>query len=169
MVIYPDDDTKLKPLQNPLFSYKFSDTGAQEGGKGMTAEDWNLIDRFSRIQTARYPIAQKGTVGSQTMQSYVLNKQREEGVKSIVNMIRNDAYANYATFSNNHLSQGASGSLEDVHNSYHLAIGGSPNRGDPFKGQGHMSFVPVAAYDPVFWIHHWSDSNTVVWIELTYL
>ena len=27
--------------------------------------------------------------------------------------------------------------------------------GEPYNGLGHMSDVPVAAFDPVFWLHHW--------------
>lgn len=38
------------------------------------------------------------------------------------------------------------GSLEGIHNQYHGIIGGFA---------GHMSRVPVAAFDPVFWFHHW--------------
>lgn len=40
-------------------------------------------------------------------------------------------------------------SLENVHNSIHTATGGLRN------AYGHMQSVPVAAFDPIFWIHHW--------------
>lgn len=40
---------------------------------------------------------------------------------------------------------GPHGSLEDLHNTYHDICGGS----------GHMGRVPVAAFDPIFWLHHW--------------
>lgn len=36
------------------------------------------------------------------------------------------------------------GSLEDIHNSIHGLTGGG----------GHMSFPSVAAFDPIFWLHH---------------
>ena len=36
-------------------------------------------------------------------------------------------------------------SLEGIHNNIHDWVGGN----------GHMSQVPVAAFDPIFWLHHW--------------
>lgn len=39
----------------------------------------------------------------------------------------------------------ALGSLEALHGNYHVMIGGA----------GHMGHVPVAAFDPIFWFHHW--------------
>ena len=36
-------------------------------------------------------------------------------------------------------------SLEAIHGKMHVWTGGS---------NGHMSQVPVAAFDPVFWLHH---------------
>ena len=41
------------------------------------------------------------------------------------------------------------GSLEDCHNAIHVYAGG-PNNGF----NGHMSRVPNAAFDPIFWLHH---------------
>lgn len=29
----------------------------------------------------------------------------------------------------------------------------------PKRGVGQMSDVPVAAFDPVFWLHHWYDNK----------
>ena len=37
------------------------------------------------------------------------------------------------------------GGLEDIHNSVHGYVGGSP---------GHMSNPDIAAMDPIFWLHH---------------
>jgi tyrosinase len=41
-------------------------------------------------------------------------------------------------------------SLEYIHNNVHNIVGGS----DFINGLGHMSDVPVAAFDPIFWLHH---------------
>jgi hypothetical protein len=38
------------------------------------------------------------------------------------------------------------GSIEALHGNYHTIIGGS---------NGHMSHPSIAAFDPVFWFHHW--------------
>ncbi|EFY96031.1 Tyrosinase [Metarhizium robertsii ARSEF 23] len=61
-------------------------------------------------------------------------------------------------------------SLESIHNSVHDYIGGS----DLVRGCGHMSSVPVAAFDPVFWLHHcnvdrllylWQTINPSSWFD----
>ncbi|KAJ4265994.1 hypothetical protein NW762_003967 [Fusarium torreyae] len=41
-------------------------------------------------------------------------------------------------------------SLGYIHNNIHNLTGGS----DYATGMGHMSDVPVAAFDPIFWLHH---------------
>lgn len=79
--------------------------------------------------------------------NHTLNKVRDNTVSQILNMISNDpGYDKYEVFATNesHKGQDRHGSLEGLHNSYHVNIGGS----------GHMGQVPVAAFDPVFWMHH---------------
>lgn len=79
--------------------------------------------------------------------NHTLNKHRDNGVSQIVNMISDDSgYDKYELFATNKRYEGQrrNGSLEGLHNSYHNNIGGS----------GHMSEVAVAAFDPVFWMHH---------------
>ena len=51
----------------------------------------------------------------------------------------------------------ASGSLEALHGMYHGLIGGDNVPGSGATGNavgGHMSRVPTAAFDPIFWMHH---------------
>lgn len=36
--------------------------------------------------------------------------------------------------------------IEFIHNNIHYWVGG---------GGGHMSQIPVATFDPTFWLHHW--------------
>ncbi|KAF4439226.1 tyrosinase precursor [Fusarium acutatum] len=61
-------------------------------------------------------------------------------------------------------------SLEYIHNNIHNLTGGS----DYATGMGHMSDVPVAAFDPIFWLHHvqidrllaiWQCLNPKVWFD----
>jgi tyrosinase len=68
-------------------------------------------------------------------------------------MIENRVYGNYATFASSSQTPGPSGSLESIHGAYHFFIGGI---------SGHMSSVPIAAFDPVFWIHHWYGFRLLV-------
>lgn len=44
------------------------------------------------------------------------------------------------------------GSIETLHNSLHRWCGGG-SFGEP--AYGHMAIVAVAAFDPIFWLHHW--------------
>nr|6JU5_A Chain A, Tyrosinase [Aspergillus oryzae] len=59
--------------------------------------------------------------------------------------------------------------LEAIHNNVHNWVGGfmfsRPGRHDlKLWGAGHMSSVPVAAYDPIFWLHHCNiDRLTAIW------
>ncbi|KAI0895499.1 tyrosinase domain protein [Annulohypoxylon nitens] len=60
--------------------------------------------------------------------------------------------------------------LEGIHNNVHNWVGGflfdRSGRDDDLKiwGSGHMSCVPVAAFDPIFWLHHCNiDRLTAIW------
>lgn len=54
-------------------------------------------------------------------------------------------YSHYKDFSTIMKTVGPSGSLEALHDDYRYFI----------VGGGRMSSVLVAAFDPVFWLHHW--------------
>ncbi|KPM45298.1 hypothetical protein AK830_g1254 [Neonectria ditissima] len=65
-------------------------------------------------------------------------------------------------------------SLEYIHNNVHNLTGGS-NYQKPKEGQiggyglGHMSDVPVAAFDPLFWLHHCNiDRLLAMWQALNW-
>lgn len=52
--------------------------------------------------------------------------------------------------------------LEDIHNNIHNDIGGSQS-----GHQGHMAIIPVASYDPAFWMHHMNvDRMFALWQSL---
>jgi tyrosinase len=84
-----------------------------------------------------------------------LNVMREPYTDYSLNMMKwYDKYSDFASNESNKSSFdetvktiSASGSIEGIHGQYHGLIGGTA---------GHMSQVPVAAFDPVFWFHHWS-------------
>lgn len=47
------------------------------------------------------------------------------------------------------------GSLEDVHNSVHTYVGGAhTDKAGNYVSEGHMAAPAVAAFDPIFWLHH---------------
>ncbi|KAL9070477.1 MAG: hypothetical protein Q9157_005808 [Trypethelium eluteriae] len=133
-------DDQLEPLENPLNRFIFPSSG------GFADADWTLVSNFSKKQTVRYPSSISDTKGSSTLLNATLNRERENNTTIILDMIKD--YNSFASFSSDSLSPGLSGSLEDIHGNYHGLIGGPRGR------QGHMSQVPIAAFDPIFWIHH---------------
>ncbi|KAF1814577.1 Di-copper centre-containing protein [Eremomyces bilateralis CBS 781.70] len=61
-------------------------------------------------------------------------------------------------------------SLESVHNVVHVWTGGDGQFGNP----GHMASPSVAAFDPIFWMHHnnvdrllalWQELNPTAWFD----
>lgn len=48
-------------------------------------------------------------------------------------------------------------SCESLHDNVHGWCGGNSTaiNKDGMRYMGHMSHVPLAAYDPIFWLHHW--------------
>jgi len=156
---YKNND-ELRPFPNPFAKYSFPEAG------GLSQDDWILAKQltqqrprgptqdFSHERTVRYPESETGTVGNIKKQSDMLNRERESNLTSIILMIQN--YGSYGTFASSSVTPGASGNLESIHGAYHMLIGGGSGSplGDPTNLQGHMSHVPIAAFDPVFWMHH---------------
>ncbi|KAF4455889.1 tyrosinase precursor [Fusarium albosuccineum] len=56
------------------------------------------------------------------------------------------------------------GSIEDIHNTLHVLVGGQ-GRDNLGRGRtGHMSQVPISAFDPIFWLHHTNIDRLVsIW------
>lgn len=173
MVQMPGEKT-LTPMDNPLTSFNFP--------KGALLDsEWDLADLSTKIvaditkRTIRYgqsrdPIADM---------NQALNKIREDNLRMSLNLIEHGAYDNYEVFATKADIQPVqlqgtdpnaapnqartiftrpSGSIEGLHGTYHIMVGGWDDIAASKKqaaGSGHMSSVPVAAFDPVFWMHHW--------------
>lgn len=115
-----------------------------------------------RDHTLRYGGNDESTVSALNSN---LNKIREDEMRASLSMIEAGGYSNFRAFSTagvlikgadpddtTQILQENTGSLEGLHNNYHVYVGGFS--GDN-SNTGHMSCVPIAAFDPVFWIHHW--------------
>ncbi|KAF1986411.1 Di-copper centre-containing protein [Aulographum hederae CBS 113979] len=78
------------------------------------------------------------------------------GLKSTVYQLFSQEQ-NYNNFSTTMFQGGGAGSynsIENPHNTIHSVIGGS----------GHLSSVPVAGFDPLFWLHHCNvDRQFALW------
>lgn len=138
----------------------------------------------SEVHTLRH--ANKCGESDPKAMNTVLNKIREDEMRACLVMIEDDAYSDFQVISSSGTGAGlnmdqefkfegfkeiarkSTGSLEGLHNDYHVYMGGFSGRRDnifkdkddpnaPLEDQtlGHLSCVPVSAYDPLFFFHHW--------------
>jgi tyrosinase len=135
-------------MNNPLASFKFHPLNPAAGD----------FDSFwSRFPaTARYP-DRSGNSNNNAVTSAITNMSAALR-RSVVIVL---AFQNYNAFSNNRWLQnqqaGDYGSLENIHDNLHGAIGQN----------GHMGALDVSAFDPVFWLHHTNvDRLWAIWDSL---
>ncbi|KAK0663837.1 Tyrosinase [Lasiodiplodia hormozganensis] len=161
-------ETTLVPMDNPLKTFVFPQTGS------VAPEEWAVLEQqveeegggyhLSRRRTARHPRpGQSGEQEDYDELDAALNKDREPEVQTLLDLIELQPYADYRNFATSVPAGGSdqeappSGSLESWHGAYHVLVGGA----------GHMSRVPVAAFDPVFWFHHCNiDRVLAIWQAL---
>ena len=113
-----------------------------------------IIWKIPRDHTIRYPM--KSGPGQDTERlNKVMNELRMDTNRLVLTMVKDpgyDRYINFATsgtFVKTPAGPKPSGSLEALHNNYHVMLGGFPNPGE-LVGGGHMSRVPLSAFDPIF-------------------
>ena len=137
---------------NPLFRYDFHPLDSA----GLI---WSPWDNWQ--VTLRYPV-------DETPQSFDDNNQAIQVMQGDNPNLRTRVYnlmtqCNvYEGFSNGDGSQRppqCADSLEDIHNNIHNDIGGAQA-----GHQGHMTIIPLASYDPAFWLHHFNvDRLYALW------
>ena len=141
-------EDELQEMDNPLFTFSFPKSD------GIKDSEWNDL----KFKTSRsFTVRQDQTLNKQSDHrrlNTVLAQRRESEVESLVNLLYLPDYKKYEIFSNKALVWDeeeqrwiatVKGSVESLHDDYHGHCGGI----------GHMSRVPIAAFDPVFWLHHW--------------
>ncbi|GME60713.1 Tyrosinase [Neofusicoccum parvum] len=137
------NETKPIDMDNPLMTFNFPKTD------GLTSTEWKRYPVFSQQHTVRHPTDNNREKDDFDDLDKSLNWAREPGLTYMLNMMKCPAYANYENFARasvlNLVKNPTSGSLESFHDFYHGQIGGG----------GHMSVPELAAFDPVFWFHHW--------------
>lgn len=159
----PDND--LKPMDNPFYEFKFQE-------KDLSDEEWGKSDlskkRAFLEQAKKRTLRHSGDSSSVHRMNAGLNKIREDAMRKVLQMIEKGVYSNYYVFS----TQGAPdpnsdpdrdrelfgkplGNIEALHGNYHVYVGGFIGPREKIEHLiGHMSCVPVSAFDPVFWMHH---------------
>jgi tyrosinase len=134
-------------INNPLAAYQYQNPSTM------------LYSPFVNWQTTlRYPTSNANNAQTQVNQ---LNNAMNSVQPSLQDQVYQlfSACNDYAHFSNDAASSSStqcSTSLEAIHNTVHMNTGGPGFRafdGSTVSG-GHMTYLPLASYDPVFWLHH---------------
>lgn len=145
---FPTDT--IRTISNPLASFRFPPGSISEQDWGFSGISPNAD---MKTRTIRYPLNRLSRWDPLVAINAAVNEIREETVRLSLLFVENGAYADYETYASAGTptrvtdidGKSASGSLESVHGNYHVFIGGT----------GHMASVPTAAFDPIFWLHHW--------------
>ncbi|KAI9050620.1 hypothetical protein LZ554_005779 [Drepanopeziza brunnea f. sp. 'monogermtubi'] len=155
-VITPTSNGQQVQIANPLYSYKFHPLNPVAGDfvplQGTPYHRWP-----STLRSPTSPRSVSATSDEQEV--FQAMASQFAGLQQNVNLILNDPnYTAFDAFSNHELRDdglNTSASLEDVHNSVHVAIGGNG---------GHMSMLDYSSFDPVFWLHHTNvDRLFAIW------
>lgn len=134
--------TGQQTIVNPLFRFGFQDTS-----------DLYYYPFTQWKFTFRYPTDDSATASS-TEPSVIA------AFDNIRTSLQDQVYQLFSTctdylhFSNDDAgssSTSCSNSLEAIHNTVHTTSGGP---GNSSVAGGHMTYLPTAAFDPVFWLHH---------------
>lgn len=149
---------KLVPIDNPLASYTVPRPSNPDAWPGVS----------NGFTTARQPSA----AAPVAVLNASVNERRENLNTNFLGLLQDDAYQYYIDVATNQMVEtsgnanfvktfaGAGnvrgfGSLEAIHNSYHWGIGGT---------RGTMTDPGLAAFDPVFWLHHCQiDRLMAIW------
>jgi tyrosinase len=141
-IIQPGTNGQEKQMKNPLYNFQFASSD-QDGNVNNAGETWRIaVD------------ADPNAVGSQLVAEFKRSFQEEAQQYQEKNLTERvlyilQGYSKYATMSNDAFrgrgKPGTYGSLEGIHNTIHNVTGGGGNMSDP----------DVAAFDPIFWLHHW--------------
>ncbi|KAI5798574.1 common central domain of tyrosinase-domain-containing protein [Pyronema domesticum] len=125
-------------IRNPLYSYVFQDNV-------MKVRDFDGFPQVNMTETLRTPL----NITQQSRHD-VINARLEatfDGRKlQTFQIFQINTFSHFSTarFPSPGLSPLEWNSVESIHDDVHATVG----------GRGHMSTVPVAAFDPIFWIHH---------------
>ncbi|KAF8655955.1 hypothetical protein AX16_002861 [Volvariella volvacea WC 439] len=117
----------LQSVDNPFFQYTFK-RGERENGE--------FIGTFSRwSKTLRHPTTTRENAESNVESLRIALQSLQEELTELTEKLA--TRRTWPEFSS---------ALENIHNKVHVRVGGANG--------GHMSQVPYAAFDPIFYLHH---------------
>ncbi|KAM7216111.1 Common central domain of tyrosinase domain containing protein [Rhypophila decipiens] len=146
-----DTDGRNKTVRNPLHRFDFHPVNPSAGDFDESFSRWNY--------TIRYPNSAEFGVSHDEVISGILSNEMAS-LRSNVGLLLM-SYKDFDAFTysqwDSETDPGRYGSLEDVHNRIHDVTG----------GRGHMSYLSVSAFDPLFWMHHINvDRLWAIWQDL---
>jgi len=130
-------------LDNPLYKFEFTESEAKA----------NYYSVFtSWMQTYRYPNTNDADATSDDATAISALDGMQDSLKDQVYQMLT-ACDDYLHFSNDQVgaTSKCANSLEQIHNTVHTLAGGAGNDG---TSSGHLTYLPLSTYDPVFWLHH---------------
>ncbi|KAF3481610.1 tyrosinase [Arthroderma uncinatum] len=125
--------TGMQSVDSPLYQYKF-DPSVQKG--------FPAGDSFTSLShSTRYPDSR-----GESQNNRAIRAMRSNGASlrsSVYQLLSGEK--DYSTFSTQALpNKEGYNNVETVHGYVHSLVG----------GEGHMTYIPWSAYDPIFWLHH---------------
>ncbi|KAK6535582.1 hypothetical protein TWF694_002037 [Orbilia ellipsospora] len=142
VTIQVDGPKGKQTIANPLYSYKFTDIKEFADVVGPLA---------NATETVRSPQEVNGKLVSDIGP---LNQVMESSLGAVRNrvfeiLLQFKDFNGVSTGAYNRFTHRTRDSFEGVHDDIHNAIGG------PIGGiHGHMADISLAAFDPIFWLHH---------------
>ncbi|KAF1826772.1 Di-copper centre-containing protein, partial [Dissoconium aciculare CBS 342.82] len=137
-------------IDNPLYSFKFKH--AKTDSTYGIFNDWNSTLRYPNNNLPGASTRDKNLNAAFT----VLDDQHglQDQVYHLLTKCKD--YGMFATGDAVFSNEGYRSSLEVIHNTVHMRSGGDAWKdasGNWVVG-GHMTYLPLASYDPLFWLHH---------------
>lgn len=129
-------------VDNPFYTFQFSDPS---GLYYTPFTDWP--------GTLRYPDSNSVNATSQEAEAVsALDSIRENMQDQVYTLLTQCGdYLQFATDDAGSSSAQCANSLEAIHNTIHNNAGG---QGGSDVSGGHLTYLPLSSYDPIFWCHH---------------
>ena len=169
-VRYPETPGELSEVDNPLYQYKFQedfhypnnpDSFWQHPSSNTLIEDSSLEGTYRTIRAPNENGLQDDSYINMYMQHHI---QTDVG-GSLYKVLT--APQRWTTFSNDVYDEEDAQRVKDknryidhtvegFHDNIHVFLGqGKLGLGKKEKGSGHIGEPNYAAFDPLFWLHHW--------------
>lgn len=119
-------------INNPLYNYTFHPLSTSDFPSNAGDAPQTIISAPATYRDASNGISNENYVNQQLAAAGLT-------ASTYNTFTRATTYSNYATQAN------SGSSIESVHGTIHVTVG---------QSNGHMTYIPYSAYDPIFWLHH---------------